>query len=783
MSVEITGAAGYDYQDLICLYVSILLSEQESIQVKIENPNGEDCEIKYVHNEEEYIIDVQVKNRANFIEINEFGEWISHFEKHSSDIHLLRKLKEDKNRFLLFVTNNRVENILVNFVLNEESSLHIINDKGFSNVLIDNLKISIMNSIKVATPLSVKRKSALENFCLGSSNNIFRAIFKKVKIWELKNEELVKEQIRIILNTKYLVPKSKVKLLVFELLDIIKRYKGTNRSVLEELITKINTYSEDLVFPIDIPFIENEEFPKLEKVLKDNHLLLLSGVSLCGKSFNAKKLASIYQQEGYYCLITSEIDEALNFVSKRDTEDRILILEDPCGAITPEQRGAEILRKLNIICQKSNVNNKVIVTSRSDILLNVFNVGTLSSCNINGSSWFDLTNIDTTLIENFWNIRLGNNEKASSILEAIITYLKKHSTDNYLQIGELSHLINTTSIDTLEEMDISQVIDIARVNASNIANFIINDLSEVYKKVFLALTLGCNTTKPIDPKHLHYILSESAYLYSIRYNFDDYGIVSYNLIEEEGNDEIIWDYNGEFDNIANEEYKRAILYFKKCGYINITREGVIFNHPIYLHAGYLIIIKELELEYYSDESIYAMLKRGLATTSKFSSNSTIKVLEYLYTNLDIKDRILEILLLASKSIFPSVIDRSTLFLIKHFDDFEKEVQKDLIDTVMINKDNAEIIKWNDGEPFIFQGSLNMSRFIENLLDQRDSNISVLTKESLTSKDVWDGLKIEYNNGIKLEYLEFLKKATFFDEVFIKEKAYFKLFNSTFAPKK
>jgi hypothetical protein len=32
MSVEISGAAGYDYQDLICLYLSLLLNNKENIQ-------------------------------------------------------------------------------------------------------------------------------------------------------------------------------------------------------------------------------------------------------------------------------------------------------------------------------------------------------------------------------------------------------------------------------------------------------------------------------------------------------------------------------------------------------------------------------------------------------------------------------------------------------------------------------------------------------------------------------------------------------------------------------
>lgn len=81
MNVEISGAVGYDYQDLICLYLSLLLNKQENIQLEIKIPNGEDCVIIYINNDVAYIIDFQLKNRINIEEISECSEWLAHFEK------------------------------------------------------------------------------------------------------------------------------------------------------------------------------------------------------------------------------------------------------------------------------------------------------------------------------------------------------------------------------------------------------------------------------------------------------------------------------------------------------------------------------------------------------------------------------------------------------------------------------------------------------------------------------------------------------------------------------
>lgn len=773
MSVEISGAAGYDYQDLICLYLSLLLKNQENIQIKIETPNGEDCEIQYIHNDVEYIIDVQVKNRVNLVEISEYSEWLAHFEKLSSANHLLSKLNRDANRFLLFVTNSRAENELISFVQKENIPLHNTNTNGFNNELIDNLKIGVLSSITGTTDLAKKRRETLENFCSSFTKTVFRNIFKKIKLWELQNDDLVRERIGIILNKEFLVPKSKIHSLTLELLDMIKSYKGKDESIVQNIIANIENYSERYIFPNGEVFVEHEDLFLLEKELQDNHLLLLSGVSLCGKSFNAKKLATKYQEDGYYCLLTSDIDEALNFALKKNMEDKILILEDPFGAIMPEDRSPDRIRKINIICQSRDLNNKIIITSRSDILLNIFNVDNLEKCKINSFKWFDLTNKDTKLIENIWSKKLESTVEAYQILDRVINFLKHHSEDNYLQVGELNYLLNNKSLEELVRLDVTDIIDIARVNASYISNFIVS-LTESAKKLFIALTLSCNTTKYTQLKHINYILSQSEELYSIKVSNDE-TFSSEDLLGEDRGESIEWDYFNIFDNKISDDYRIALLDFKKYGYISLSKEGVIFTHPIYQHAGYLVLMQELEIQYLFDDNISEMIKRGLSTTSKESCMASIKVLEYLYIKLEDKVPFLNLFLLALNSIFPSVIDRSITFLIKRFNNFNREIQQQIVEKLMLSKNITDKINWNNDEPYIHYSSMSFKRLLSNMYNPEDMDTSFLTKNSLTSKEVWEGLKLEYREEFGSEYLRFLNKAIYLDEVFIKEKVYYNLF--------
>lgn len=773
MSVEISGAAGYDYQDLICLYLCLLLRKQENIQIKIETENGEDCEIKYTHNDVEFIVDVQVKNRVNSVKVGEYSEWLAHFEKFSPNNHLLNKLNRDENRFLLFVTNNRVENELISFVQKEDVPLHNINSKGFNNELIDNLKVAIVSSITGTSNLADKRRETLQSFCSRTTPKKIRDIFKKVKLWELQSTDIVRERMGIILNTEFLVPKSKIHSLILKLTETVKSYKGKDESIVQNILSEIGIYSERFIFPKEEVFIEHEFFLSLEKYLQGNHLLLLSGVSLCGKSFNAKKIASQYQENGYYCLLTSNVDEALNFALKKNIEDKILILEDPFGAIMLEDQCTERIRKIDVICQSRDLNNKIIITSRSDILLNAFNVNDLEKCNINNFRWFDLTNKDTNLIENLWSEKFGSTGDTHLVLDSMINFLKHQSEDNYLQVGELNYLLNNKSLEEIVHLDASEIIDIARVNANHISNFI-STLSESARKLFIALTLSCNTTKFTQFKHISFILSRSEELYSIKVSQDDV-ITTVDLLVGDQEEVVEWDYKNVFDNKIGNDYRKALLEFKKYGYIALSREGVIFTHPIYQHAGYLVLLQAQEIEYLFDSNISKMIKRGISSTSKESCMESIKVLEYLYIKVEDKGPFLNLLLLALDSIFPSVIDRSITFLIKFFNNFDSEIQKQIVDKVMLGKDITDKINWNNDEPYIHYSSVSFRRYISNLIDSKDINISFLKKDSLTSKEVWEGLRLGYKEEFKTEYLSFLKKAIYLDEVFIKEKAYYNLF--------
>lgn len=178
MTVEIAGVRGYEYQYLVSAYVALKLLDQENVDIYIECADGEDSRITFQAAGEPYILDVQVKDRSGQVDLAEFSSWISHFDKHSRDMNLLEKLKQDANRFVLFITNARCQDDVSLFVDSNEVYLPLT--AGMGNDLLDRVKTNVLSHYTNATTAGQGRRRFLEQFFKDNSNNQLRTILKKI---------------------------------------------------------------------------------------------------------------------------------------------------------------------------------------------------------------------------------------------------------------------------------------------------------------------------------------------------------------------------------------------------------------------------------------------------------------------------------------------------------------------------------------------------------------------------------------------------------------------------
>ena len=89
----------------------------------------------------------------------------------------------------------------------------------------------------------------------------------------------------------------------------------------------------------------------------------MTGVSQCGKTELAKKIANAYVDMGFNKIrSTSELLTIENFFNQNPSENKIAILEDPFGHIKPKEGTTELKKRISDICHSLPSHHKLIIT-------------------------------------------------------------------------------------------------------------------------------------------------------------------------------------------------------------------------------------------------------------------------------------------------------------------------------------------------------------------------------------------------------------------------------------
>ncbi|RYD01702.1 hypothetical protein N752_29440 [Desulforamulus aquiferis] len=370
MSVEISGPKGYDFQYLNSLLFALEYLDKDEVEIYVEKKNGEDSQIVFSQDGIKYIIDIQVKNRSEEIDLQSFADWISHFENRSVNSSLLNKLDKDNNRYAVFISDARSKDDVSLFV--DEGIIHTELSIGFNNEYLNKIKGCIKNCYSDNSSTSISRKNFLEKFIDSITNNHFRNILRKIKLRERYTESYSTERIKSLLNKKFYISQGKTDDVIIELIDKIRHSRGTDISITTELIHIIDKHSGEILLNRNENYIKRIESESCERILSANNILLLTGISFCGKSYLAKDIAQEYLENGYKVERVGELygdGGAISFIRHRGIEDRLLILEDPFGQVETKKDAINILNEIRNLIRDSRSNRKIIITSRKDILL------------------------------------------------------------------------------------------------------------------------------------------------------------------------------------------------------------------------------------------------------------------------------------------------------------------------------------------------------------------------------------------------------------------------------
>ena len=778
MSVEIVGAQGFDYQYTVTLYMILKYLEMDHFEVLVENESFEDAKLSYQLEDKTYHIELQVKKKASEIAYDEFATWLAHFQKSKSDCFILDRIQQSDTNYLVFVTNNRCTDNVSKFVGKENEIKE--NKICFSAEMLKDLKLRMLKGIDNKNELGRKRKEHIEQY-FNQKKNELNKVLGRVYIIERKDQ--IEREIYIILKEQYQIPKMICRDVMNQMLDVVRqgRDSGEDITALIREILKNKRFSR--VLPEDKSFYKRDSIDILKSELLQKNLLLLTGVPFSGKTYIAKTIAQELQDNGYYVKLTDNIiedQEAYYFLMSPENDSRLLLIEDPFGHIGKSENYIQIRDKIEgLIRDRLSINRKVIITSRLDILLDVFQKKQIEECKIQGNGWINTSISSKEEAEKIWLRFYGESDESLQVFERLKRSFDHHDETVFLEIGEMRHLLlSVQNINVLTHMSTDEIIKQARISSEEVCRKI-KSYGETYKDIFILLGCFCNTVRSVSVKDLAYILCSNEESVSIRQKMEEEVTVS--IGDRQKNSHI----HQEFPVYAqmpklDEDIISILRVLCEKGYIykeRITNE-IYFLHPIYTYASKLLLQEEIE----DDWDIEKYIKYMRRAIGSLSSNAAFCSLCQLGQEFDREQMIIDCIVVGSRSIFPAIRDVSILYLDQNFDNLNEQVQKDFMKNIRNGRTADKYMQWNGNECWYqmdgkhYFDFFNMDDFwgkdINFTLEEIEERVR--KKENFSKKEIYDILSSSLADNLSREFLEYTLLS---DEAVIRSRAIFYLFKN------
>ena len=778
MSVETVGAQGFDYQYIVTLSMVLNYLEKDHLKVWVENKSFEDALFSYQMEDKIYHIELQVKKRVDGISYDEFAGWLAHFQKHKSDCFILDQIQECDTNYFVIVTNSRCTDSVSKFVGNlceiKENRIHFSGDE------LRDLKERIMAGIDVRTELGRKRKEHIEQF-FKQRNSELNKVLGRVSVIEKKNQ--VETEICTILRKRYQIPEFSCIEVMNQLLAVIRQGRDCGEDIVSSVREIINFKRFNRVLPEDDRFYKRDSVDILKNELLQKNVLLLTGVPFSGKTYIAKTIAQEFQENGYYVKRTDNImndQEAYYFFVSPENDLRLLLLEDPFGHIRKKENVIDVLDKVKSLIQdRLSSNRKLIITSRMDILFEVFKKNQIDNCKIQGNRWNDTSITNIKEAERIWMLFCGKSNESMQVFERLDRFFVQQRETVFLEIGEIRHLLlEVQDIHMLMDMSTEEIIKHARISSEEVCQKI-KSYGEKYRDIFILMGCFCNTVRSVNMEDLAYILCSNEGPISIRQNMEEEVTVSIGGTHKSSYTEQVYPVYTQTAEL-DREIKDILRSLSENGYIYKERftNEIYFLHPIYTYASKLLLEEEVE-EDWDIEKYIIYMRRAIGSLSK---NAAVCSLLHLEQEFDLGQMTIDCIMEGSRSIFPAVRDISILYLDQNFDSLNEQVQKDFMKNIKNSRTADKYIQWDNDECWYqMDGKHYFDFFSMDNFWGKNVNITIdeikdriKNAENFSKKEIYDIMCSKLADDLPIEFLEY---ALLFDESVIRSKALFYLFKN------
>lgn len=544
----------------------------------------------------------------------------------------------------------------------------------------------------------------------------------------------------------------------------IDSLKDDNKEVLgmvSKLFKEIRPYDLANVIP---HFVGRNEEAGLIEVIESSNVLLLSGISFCGKSQLAKRLSNTLIEKGYKFLNRSDIGEAERFL-RNDDEPRLFLLEDPFGH-NSESESPVNWKKIQELIQNLPKNNKLIITSRAEVLRSVRNVKRLDDCNFGEHHWFDLTTDDRDFLLKTWNVLTKAENVGEETKNKIIEYLRTTTDKKVLQVGQLNHLAKTP-IDRLNGRSIEELLHIARADSKDISVEIQKRGADSFR-LFACLGFTATTNIPVKIADIEYVLTDNAQLASFSEVREKIRIWSSSKDENQMQlEDIKYECSRLSDQLIAE-----LGFIEQRGFIQIINKTIRFTHPTYEEAAkYCLIGQNIE----QISHIKSLLRKSLSTLSTDASIVASKRLKFIFNNsseTELKRALSDDGYEAySRSIFPGVKDNCFSFLLSELKNLESDHKTEILYRLETKFSDTDIA-WSNETPYIQPDSLGIFRDYASLSYEDASALTERIDNGLevSKSNIWNLLLLlSSDNKFAPPSTKGILKILSYDEAFIRQR--------------
>ena len=683
MSIEITGRKGYSFQDLATLWISLLAECGNPNTTSLQVEAREDAELQVLTlNGCPLHLAMQSKFQEGDLTLAMLAEWLAHFDPRDARTCLLHRLRDTPNTTALFITkrehsdatkpwkrvpgrweplpNGDVKKKDIEAICDELAKLY--SDPG--------------------TALTKARAVSVKSLSHELRDRSMLPLWHRVIVWNEVSEEIVRHKLSDLLR-QWRIPVADTDLVIRELLAVIEAALSTRGEIMPQIRQVLKAHDAGRI--LSSPHTDRQEQSELAQTLENERVIWLTGQRQSGKTHLGRCLLSHYQERGHDCLVTQDLVQARQFLSDKDLETKIVLLDDPFPG-----------EKRHAVVQFSKTmprHHLMVVTSRRDVLPDLPFQAQNSRPLIDFLSvrWHDLTTKDREFLLGCWKQQVAERLEAGDVTPLVEQHLANAPDVELLQPGQLCHLAKHWEPTMSPSMD--TVLRLARFTANELALSLFEQDAE--REMQIILGIGAATVRGISKRELAFMSSIDADQPGMRQGNGIRGL----KLGGPNPTAVFPEYK--VRPVLSEANRGFLRKYERQGYLMQVGDRWCFTHPDYREAFQRRVLLERGSGLADVERVLRRAFDCLAPSQGLSACGFMSLALARFQSQETSKGWIEATLAAAKrSRFPEVCEEAIAVFLAHLGSMTLEVQDLVMQVASRLKQDVWSIVWEGTLPWI-----------------------------------------------------------------------------------